>query len=123
VLCEKCDKICVQNLLWCSEKENAKLKAELARVSSERDECRLQKEFYAAGCAQAESHLVQEADKSDSLVAEIEKLKAKLSEALKDKARLDWLATADHWFDTPATGRFNEDTFRAAIDAARDGTK
>jgi tRNA A37 N6-isopentenylltransferase MiaA len=36
----------------------------------------------------------------------------------KDKARLDWLAVSDTWFDYPATESFNPETFRAAIDAA-----
>lgn len=37
----------------------------------------------------------------------------------EDKARLDWLATSDHWFDTPADESFTPKSFRAAIDAAR----
>lgn len=45
-----------------------------------------------------------------------EKDRAERAEA--DTARLDWLSVSDVWFDTPATGAFTPETFRAAIDAA-----
>jgi hypothetical protein len=35
-----------------------------------------------------------------------------------ERARLDWLAVSDTWFDYPATESFNPETFRDAIDAA-----
>ena len=45
-------------------------------------------------------------------------LLGKLERLAKDKARLDWLAVSDVWFDFPATEAFTPETFRAAIDAA-----
>ena len=49
-------------------------------------------------------------------------LLGKLERLAKDKARLDWLAVSDTWFDYPATESFNPETFRDAIDAAMKGT-
>ena len=49
-------------------------------------------------------------------IAELERENAALRE---DKARLDWLAVSETWFDEPATESFTPETFRAAIDAAR----
>ena len=40
------------------------------------------------------------------------------SELAAERARLDWLAASDTWFDYPATESFNPETFRDAIDAA-----
>ena len=51
-----------------------------------------------------------------------EQLRLKNAELQRDKARLDWLAVSDTWFDYPATELFNPETFRDAIDAAMKGT-
>jgi septal ring factor EnvC (AmiA/AmiB activator) len=51
-----------------------------------------------------------------------EQLRLKNAELQRDKARLDWLAVSDTWFDYPATESFNPETFRDAIDAAMKGT-
>jgi hypothetical protein len=51
-----------------------------------------------------------------------EQLRLKNAELQRDKARLDWLAVSDTWFDSPATESFNPETFRDAIDAAMKGT-
>jgi hypothetical protein len=51
-----------------------------------------------------------------------EKAEAERDALAKDKARLDWLAVSDTWFDYPATESFNPETFRDAIDAAMKGT-
>jgi len=51
-----------------------------------------------------------------------EQLRLKNAELQGDKARLDWLAVSDTWFDYPATESFNPETFRDAIDAAMKGT-
>ena len=51
-----------------------------------------------------------------------EQLRLKNAELQRDKARLDWLAVSDKWFDSPATESFNPETFRDAIDAAMKGT-
>jgi hypothetical protein len=51
-----------------------------------------------------------------------EQLRLKNAELQMDKARLDWLAVSDTWFDYPATESFNPETFRDAIDAAMKGT-
>jgi len=50
-----------------------------------------------------------------------EQLRLKNAELQRDKARLDWLAVSDTWFDYPATESFNPETFRDAIDAAMKG--
>lgn len=42
-----------------------------------------------------------------------------LEKAGKDSERLDWLATADHWFDEPCDGNWTAETFRQAIDNAK----
>jgi predicted nuclease with TOPRIM domain len=51
-----------------------------------------------------------------------EQLRLKNAELQRDKARLDWMAVSDTWFDSPATESFNPETFRDAIDAAMKGT-
>jgi chromosome segregation ATPase len=51
-----------------------------------------------------------------------EQLRLKNAELQRDKARLDWLAVSDTWFDYPATESFNPETFRDAIDSAIKGT-
>jgi hypothetical protein len=57
----------------------------------------------------------------DQLRARAEKAEAELA---TERARLDWLAVSDTWFDYPATESFNPETFRAAIDAAmKEGAK
>lgn len=45
--------------------------------------------------------------------------KAENAALLEDKARLDWLAISDAWFDTPADEAFTPRSFRDAIDAVR----
>ena len=52
---------------------------------------------------------------TDRANARAERAEAQLA---TERARLDWLAVSDTWFDYPATESFNPETFRAAIDAA-----
>jgi DNA repair exonuclease SbcCD ATPase subunit len=72
---------------------------------------------FATRAEKAEAECLEQArllGKSGEREAE---LLGKLERLAKDKARLDWLAVSDVWFDFPATGAFTPETFRAAIDA------
>jgi multidrug resistance efflux pump len=94
--------------------------------------------------AELESQLASSNDQVDlykqriqQLYASVEKLKAQLTEARKDTARLDWLeghkeiyantramktrGSYYEWQLVSDSGIWNGHTFRAAIDAAREG--
>jgi hypothetical protein len=53
------------------------------------------------------------------LLVRVEELKRENAALLRDKERLDWLATSSMWLDVPGTESFTPETLRAALDAAR----
>lgn len=80
----------------------------------ERENAALRDALVQAGVT--EKRLKEHSDRvnnaNDRLIVEILPL-------YEDKARLDWLAVSDAWFDTPADEAFTPQSFRAAIDALR----
>jgi hypothetical protein len=69
-----------------------------------------------------EIDLISEVEEQARLLGKHEQLRLKNAELQRDKARLDWLAVSDTWFDYPATESFNPETFRDAIDVAMKDT-
>lgn len=47
-----------------------------------------------------------------------------VTQAKRDRDRLDWLCQSDHWFSEPASGKWTPESFRDAIDdaMAKDGS-
>ena len=109
-----------QNALVKSSNQLLEYEDKIRTLKNENTELKTQVDSLVANLAAAHEDRNEEA-KSVFLAKQVEipELLRENAALREDKARLDWLAVSETWFDEPATESFTPETFRAAIDAAR----
>jgi len=75
------------------------------------EECRRSTSF--------EQRLKRSEDAREALSNAVDHLQKQVDELTMDRDRLDWLRTADVWFEDPCDGNWTPDSWRKEIDRLR----